>query len=203
MNYENHNQFFNSDGDMYPYGENGVLFTTEYAFLRDLYDGSGSESIPRLILSIEHILKPDREPLSHDNMTAIVCASHRYGFEYHKTYFHREWWWRAHPKDIFFYLYMKGGIAKCFGLLGLWFTILSGLGSCWSRAQSNGTLDTDGKLLHWLRIQACGWTFIGKISEIILNKRHGLGWDDIFSIYFHQKDHPNKELAREIYVQNR
>jgi len=196
--HENDINYFDANGFMAPYGENGVLFTTEYIFLRRLAGATTAHLSSVALEAIETTLQPpsDGEPLSHDNMTAIVSISRYFGFSFHKQYFHRDWWWRAHPRDIFFYLYMMGGVARAVSYVGLWFTVLSMVVSCLSRQTvSNGDLDTDSKLLAWLRCEAAGWSRLSRLLE----KLNGCTWNKIFNIYFRDENNPIRVYANEIY----
>ena len=204
MNYETDLLHFDNSGFMSPYGENGVLFTAEYIVLRDNLrnDKVSLETVG--VQAIETTLAPsDRDKLSHDNMTAIVCLSHFLGLSYHRKYFHREWWWRAHPRDIFFYLYMKGGISRFFSLFGIWFTILDGLFTCfhWKR-NKDGSLDTDGKLLVWLKFKSLKLHRLEKLCTFLLKKGNNCGWITIFGIYFRQdRSNPILRLAEITYAE--
>lgn len=196
--HENDTAYIDVNGFMAPYGENGVLFTTEYVYLRRIAGISASHLSSVALEAIETTLKEpaDGEPLSHDNMTAIVSLSRFYGFDYHKTYFHRDWWWRIHPRDVFFYLYMMGGMYRVISYLGLWFTALSMVISCLSRQTvSSGDLDTDSKLLAWLRCEAAGWHKFSRLLE----KLNGCTWNVIFNIYFRDPENPIRVIANEVY----
>ena len=202
MDYETDLLHVDDSGFMPPYGENGILFTAEYIILRDELRADKMSLETLGMLAIDTTLAPsDRDRLSHDNMTAIVCLSHVLGFAYHKKYFHREWWWRAHPRDVFFYLYMMGGIPRLISLLGIWFTILDGLLTCfhWKR-NKDGSLDTDGKLLVLLKCKALKLKRLEKLCTFLLKKGNNCGWKTIFGIYFRQ-DHSNPilRLAEIIY----
>jgi hypothetical protein len=178
---------------MPPYGENGVLFTTEYIYLRQMakLDTLSLQTI--VVEAIDTTIAPpsDGERLSHDNMTAIICASKFYGLNYHKKYFHRDWWWRAHPKDIGFSLYNLNLFTRILSIPFMVVLIADMFISCGSgKRVSNGDLDTDGILLSWLRCKAMKWHTIEKICLFLLKKRNNCGWKEIFMIYF-RKDYNN------------
>ena len=201
MDYETDILYANDSGFMPPYGENGVLFTTEYVFLRNLTKRSTNAFSSVGMEAIKTTLAPsDVDKLSHDNMTAIVCLSKHYGFEFHKHYFHREWWWRLHPRDIFFYLYMKGGVARLFSFFGIWITVISMVVSALSTQKvANGDLDTDSKILAWLRCEAAGWFKLGLLIKYIIKKRNNASLYDIFNVYFRKdKSNPIMKLAKEV-----
>lgn len=200
--YEAHFKFFDVNGFMPPYGENGVLFTAEYIFLRRVLNVSTLELSSVVMESIDVTLAPsDRDKLSHDNMTAIICLSKFYGFDYHKHYFHREWWHRAHPKDIGFTLYNMNLFTRVLSIPFMVVLIADMLLECFKTTRvNNGDLDTDGKLLAWLRCQAMGWNTLQKVCEYLLRKRNNASWNDIFMIYFRKDtNNPIVELANKAY----
>jgi hypothetical protein len=203
MSNETDIKYYDSNGFMAPHGENGVLFTAEYARLRQMTGKPPLFPNGDVRLPIEVTLSPGRDPLSHDNMTAIVCLSKQFNLGYEKNLFHREWWRRLHPRDIIFYLYMKGGILGALAKPFLFITILSGLYACYHKQETGKTLDTDGKLLHWLRVETCDWKLTRKISSFILEDRHNMTWDDIFKIYFKEWDNPIRVIAGEYYAKIR
>lgn len=181
------------DGFMPPYGENGVLFTAEYIYLRQM---AGLNTLGLQTMAVEAIdvtldPQPDGEPLSHDNMTAIICLSKYYGLNYHKKYFHRDWWWRAHPKDIGFSLYNLNLFTRILSLPFMLILIGDMFLACASgKRVSNGDLDTDSILLAWLRCKYMKWQTIEKICLFLLKKRNKCGWKEIFMVYF-RKDYNN------------
>jgi len=182
--------YFDKNWHMEPHGENGVLFTAYYSHLatEELIDSDKAE------LAIEAAFAQTEHPLSHDNMTGIVCLSKMYDLDYHKKFTHKDWKRRAHPRDVAFYLYAKCPILRPLTVL----TILSMFWACWHKQQSMGVLDTDGKLLSWLRCKSFGWTLTEKMCTAIIKYRHNLNWSDIFKIYFRNDAHPNVRISREI-----
>lgn len=191
-------EWFNMRYHMLPYGENGVLFSAYYAKLIQLREGNICPLQAKTAIDCA-IKDTEGEPLSHDNMTGIVCLSEMAGLDYHKTYKHRDWKRRAHPRDVAFYLYAK---SKLFAPL-LIITVISMLWACWHKKQSENVLDTDGKLLAWLRFETYNWRLTRWLCTYIIKKRHGLNWDGIFKIYFgrHGNNHPNIRHSGRIYGQ--
>lgn len=182
--------WFDDKGYMSPYGENGVLFTSEYLHLNsDFYVQMHMKN------AIEAALVDYNDFLSHDNWTGIVCASKLLGLSYHKNLFARDFWRRLHPRDIGFYLYLKFDF-KVFLIP----TILAMLWACYSKQQTNGTLDTDGKILAWLRLHHIKIPLLNKLLENILLSRHNATWYDIFLIYFKDTEHP---ILKELYGRSR
>lgn len=174
--------WFDEKGYMVPLGENGVLFTSYYLHKYSWYTKTTAYNMD---LAITAALVDYNDHLSHDNWTGIVCASKLLGFSYHQNLFSRSWWRRIHPRDIGFYLYMKFGFKPL-----LIPTVIAMIWACWSNQQTNGTLDTDGKLLSWLRLKHMNMPWLERLLGKILRKRHGLGWDGIFKIYFKDPEHP-------------
>lgn len=184
---------------MQPQGENGILFSAEYARLQKI---ANNIDIPKhkIRVAIDRALFETKgHPLSHDNMTAIVCLSKQFSLEYHKSYAHRDFARRLHPRDISFYLICMGGIARFFGMLLSPILVISMVYACWHKKQSMGVLDSDGKILAWLRIETLNLSLLRYICKKVLKFRHGLDWSDIFDIYFRDEKHPNRRLAKRIY----
>ena len=190
--------YFNSYWHMQPQGENGVLFSAEYAQLLKLR-GRDNEitQFQAGLACFTAERKTQEHPLSHDNATAIVCLSKQFGLHYHKRLTMRDWKRRLHPRDICFYLYAKYPILKPLLIV----TIISMIVAVYHKKQSNGVLDTDGKLLAWLRFTTFDWSLTNRLCSYILKKRHNLDWADIFYIYFqnYSKDHPNIRHSKRIY----
>lgn len=190
-----------NNGFFPPYGENGVLFTTEFIYLRRSANLSTDGFKTLVVDAIEATLAPGRDRLSHDNMTAIIAASVHYNMEYHKKYFHRDWWWRAHPKDIGFSLYNLNWFTRILSLPFMLILLGDMFLACGSgKRVNNGDLDTDGKILAWLRCKSMGWSHVEKICLFLLKKRNNCGWKEIFMIYF-RKDmsNPILQLVNKIY----
>lgn len=191
--------YFDNNYHMLPGGENGILFTSEYVRFSELSNKPSVLTTSNLHTAIQASLKPGIDPLSHDNMTAIISISKQFGFNYHKTYLHRQWWRRLHPRDIVYYLYCLNPVMKVLMTPFIWITILSGLYACYHKQITNNTLDTDGKILHWLRVETCNWSLTRRLSSYILRKRHNKTWYDIFLIYFPYKGHPITKMCKELY----
>lgn len=204
--------YFNEFHEMEPLGENGVLHTAYYLHLQFITPPYHMSVDPRP--AIEHALTYTAgDHLSHDNYTGIVCMSNTFGFDFHKRSFARSWHRRWHPRDIFFYNYLKGGLWRVLSIFlmpfmltffidGILTTLNSGLAT-------NGIPNTTGKLLYWLRCQtmiASGsllFKIYFKLLTLIL-KRKNQTYADIFEIYFTNrvdgnKEHPIIALARSIY----
>ena len=172
-------EWYDENGGMSPYGENFVLFTCYFEHL--------TLNLPRELVkkAIETAIADMNDYLSHDNWTAIVCLSKLYGFDYHEKLLTRDAWRRIHPRDIGFYLFMKYEYR-----ILLLPTVLSMLYAVWHKQITNDTLDTDGKLLSWLRLHHMNMPWLNKLLAKILVKRHNATWADIFKIYFRKEEHP-------------
>lgn len=192
--------YFNEFYHLEPYGENGVLFTAEYFQLLKMrgYDIKNHQG-QAFVACKAAILETGDEPLSHDNMTGIVCLSKIMNLGLHKTYRHRDWKRRAHPRDIAFYLWAMGGIYRILSLPLMPILYISMLWACWHKKQSMNVLDTDGKLLAWLRFEAFDLKITRYLCTKIIKYRHNCNWADIFEIYFRNEENPNRRHSRRIY----
>ena len=194
-------EWFDSNWHMQPQGENGVLFTAYYMAMvvKEHYFWYWDiNAVDRNTTAILAALKYTKgEPLSHDNMTGIVCISKSFKLNYHKRLCHRDWHRRLHPRDVAFYLYAKHRWLKPLTSI----TMISMVWACWHKQISNGVLDTDGKLLAWLRFETFDWKWTRRLCTYIIKKRHGKNWADLFQIYFggYSMDHPNIILSRKLY----
>jgi hypothetical protein len=192
--------FFDDKWHMAPFGENGVLFTAYYACMMrlrlrpDQWEAFKAANRIKVIQAISETLLDTNDYLSHDNMTGIVCLSELFNLAYHKKLFHKHWWRRLHPRDIGFYLFAKTKIK-----LFLAPTFLAMFYACWHKQESMGNLDTDGKLLSWLRINTYDMTLMDQTCREILYTRHNLDWDDIFDIYFLDETHPLRRHSKAVY----
>ena len=166
-------RWFDDNYLLYPFGENGILFTSEFFTLKKLL-GRLSErdkflakqAIESQRVSPSEFRAISEEINSHDNHTGIVCLSYLVGFDYHKRFFWKHWWRRIHPRDIVFYLYLKGGLSRSIASLLMWIPSLAMIISCAQNYKvRNGRriLKTDGKLLAWLRFN----TIKMPITELI------------------------------------
>lgn len=202
-------RYFDENGMMTPGGENGILFTAEYVTLAKegeynmsklfAYEAIKSQQIgPHTFQSVDK-----KEPWSHDNHTGMVCMSKIMDLNFHKKFFWSGWWRRAHPRDVVFYLYMKGGIIGALAWFFLWIPMISMIVSCATTYKVRGArrfVATDGKLLTWLRCKAGNLHLTYWIcSEIISRKEKFGSWYKVFKIYFKHNDHPNVRLAKELY----
>jgi len=166
-----------------------------------------------------HQLQGHDRYMSHDQLTAIFVLSTvnntNVRFEIWEE-IKRQWLrynnvdntdtvaekWRnmrwVHPRDLIFYAYCVGSI---WGKLLLPFLIIGLMINMWNKKQVNAHggvfLDTDGKLLTFLRLKALNSTILNKMFDKIVKHRFG-SWGFIFKTYFRYNDHPNVLESRNI-----
>lgn len=201
--------YFDPGGLMEPYGENGILFTCEYAILSYLSGVNETLLLERAIKSVqidENTFKVGTDRFSHDNQTGVVAASKILNLSYHKKYFYTDWWWRAHPRDIIFYLACLNPIMRILTLplmpiLSL--ILIIGCQPWFGRyKENNGVrfIKTDGLILTWLRLQALTMPITEFIcTTLIRNDPVFGGWRGVFAYYFADKQHPNRNFPADIY----
>lgn len=201
--------WFDENGLMNPYGENGILFTTEYLALKSRTKiDVGAEIKARD--AINFILTKNRKDIrwtdgdgtwSHDNHTALVCASKILNMKLHKKFFYYQWWRRAHPRDFIFYMWASGGLLGLIGFSLLWIHTIIVVITCLSTKKAkNGALDTDGKLLAWLRTRSFNMPITKFLIDKAIQKNRAAGsWKKVFQIYFGDPNHPNRNFPDYIY----
>ena len=212
---------FNEHGLLPPHGENDIVFTAEYWYLRHKLepgtiwhhvniDVTASFIVKALMSQIKsrfprELVSLDRnERWSHDNHTAWLCLAKLIRPDWNMWAFPVDWKHRCHPRDLIFYGFIRytktqNSLSTLFWLL-LPFVSLTMIISCLdTRKAGNGILRTSGKLLAWLRMEAFPEEFklTKKICDYIIKRRFG-GWYEIFKIYFGE-DHINTKLAKELY----
>jgi len=200
MDWREYEKWYDNKHWMKPGGENGVLFSAVHAVARDKAGKAPIEvEAPGLVyLAIDNAIEDTGDRLSHDNVTGIVAYSKLFGHDYHREYFHRDWWYRLHPRDIGFYLFNLSRFGKVLSVPFLPILVGSMIWACWHKQITNGTLDTDGKQLAWLRVVSLEWNWLHDLLTKIVNKRHG-GWYNVFLIYYRSSEHPIVKLIGEIY----
>jgi hypothetical protein len=190
--------------------ENGILFASEYYALekihgQHIYNGENAIVSTHMYDDWYVANPPEKgEHFSHDNMTGLKCLMYNiYGTEQGTPILKWNGRFWLHPRDIIFYsaLRLEGLCGFLLSLLLLPFLFVSLM-----RPREN----TSGKCLWFLRLTTmhmslCPWlsSVAGPmlyLSTFILSIRHGNEpWDDIFSIYFKNPNHPIRDLVREIY----
>jgi len=186
--------------------ENGILFSLEYLLLNN--DKIDFMRFNMLVASLRTEKKGfyqqtpfgmvdngKKEPMSHDNLTAIMAGSYYYGnhvvirevWDYLKDHYFTydsETNFRRimHPRDIIFYGALAGNIV-CRLLLP--FVLLTNYITC-RKAQKH----TSGKLLAWVRNKCFYDSWVMKLSTKLNNlqirRMYSRGWITVFGIYFHQ-----------------
>lgn len=100
-----------------------------------------------------------------------------------------------HPRDLVLY---KACVSPKIGQIALFVLLIANIVACMSKREK-----TSGKLLAWTKMIALKDEFFLMqvswwICTFIVNRTHG-SWADVFKIYFPIEDHPNAELAKEVY----
>lgn len=203
--------YFDKQYLLSPGGENGILFTAEYATMAKetndkLFIAQATAALWSQIQNLNELeLKrfPGNTRYSHDNMTGLVCLSKLTGTSIHKSYFWTDWWYRCHPRDVVFYLHAKGGIWEALMLPFLWILslcmIVSVGWSTYKQIDGKQVLATDGMLLTWLRLNSFKFPLTEVICNYIVKKKYG-NWQPIFSIYFKDPAHPLNVLTKELNI---
>jgi hypothetical protein len=190
--------FFDDDYLMSPFGPNGILFTAEYCLLSD--KDLTALQVDQVIgvyydRKTDSFFDSDGFQISHDNYTAIMCLSKLYNLNYHKRF--RLGHQCLHPRDLFFYCWISEGFWHYVGLLFLWVPFLcmieSVLNTTYKTIDGHQVLETDGKLLTWLRINTFNMPLTKKLCDKIV-KWKNYSYKFFFSVYF-KPDHPNAILA--------
>lgn len=104
-------------------------------------------------LYIQAPWKPE-DPSSHDNTTAIVAYQYLLKEEITVKIWGQHW----HPKDVGFYMWCKGGWRRWVAYLtGMWlfvfFAQMSTVNDKYKKRKHGTFIDTDGKILTWVRCQ--------------------------------------------------
>jgi len=199
-------KYFDNKGFMAPFGENGILFTSENYALRKKSGLNMDDIETQAHKSINHVMNKggtdiifgdEKDTWSHDNHTGFVCLSRNRGDNKHRKFFYKQWWRRAHPRDWIFFWWIRGGLTGGIAELFLWIHTLIVLQTCYSsKLATNGKLDTDGKILAWLRVNSFDMPITKKIINWAID-RHG-GWKEVFIVYF-GLNHPNSQYSEEVY----
>lgn len=138
-----------------------------------------------------------------------------YLFDYDKAVFHSEIWEQIkyqgyfkynnipgdtklrfiHPRDLVLYYSLNSGVL---GQIAMILLLIANIVACNSERQK-----TSGKLLAWTKMMALKDKFWAmriswSICTKIVNKTHG-SWADVFKIYFPLENHPNADLAYNLY----
>lgn len=197
-----------------PHGENDIVFTSEYWHLLKEYRKGAPFNLrerSQVIIAINHLMDEDEkgftsndtsEPWSHDNHTALVCLSKLFDLPYHRKLLWRGWWRRIHPRDLIFYAYMSGGVARfiSYFFLPLLFAImLISMRKTYKITNGDIVYNTSGKLLALLRMMSCPEFELTRTWCDALIVKGFKNWANVFKIYFIDEEHPNLILARAIF----
>lgn len=205
--------WFNGNYEMRPWGMNGGLHTAYYTYLLlVLYRTQQRPVVVDDFLikkCVDYTLFSD-QTLSHDNMTGALTLSKLCGLGYEDKLVYRQWWQRLHPRDIFYYNYLRGGVWRLMVFPFVVIFLIDGLLALYDNSLAkNGIPNTTGKLLHWLRCHTMIntgsklWLIWFQLLSLIL-KHKKQTWADIFKIYFTDRDtgaidHPCIALSKSIY----
>lgn len=199
--------YFDDEWGMSPYGENKVLFLAEYLALKNYpveWRNRANSCIKSYIDSEGRWITRGEGHLSHDNFTAIVCLSVKYGFDYHKDLLRTDLiHCMLHPRDALFYISKSERWFSFIGKLLYFIPLLAQIHSCasdWKERNKVKVLKTDGKLLTWLRCRTFKLPVTSFICTFIINRNMEFGsWKKCFEIYFKNPMHPNRVLEEEKY----
>jgi hypothetical protein len=181
-----------------PHGMNDIIYTAQYFLL--------SEDEPLLwawTVIDSHIGLANSDgsrPISHDNLTALVCLISRYDHPAHRLPFRPEHAYK-HPRDFFFYAANSASpFWRVIGGSFLWVTSLAMIWGLLFRRYKNidgARVETsDGELLTWLRLNCTKMPLTKRVCDAIVRWRYG-GWRYFFNLYYKDNGHPNRVLANE------
>lgn len=157
--------WLDSNGLMYPFGENGILFRAEfdeliYKEVKDLDVESAEKAIKSQFYGDHFKFEPNtKEPWSHDNHKAIIAISKRNNLNYHKRMYWKDFHKMLHPKDLILFAWATGNWYSWIALLGLWFTSFNMILSCL----------TDTKIRPGIIERIKNRWFFGKLQRIERN----------------------------------
>ena len=200
-------KWFNEDFALDPFGENGVLFTAEYLAFYNFpqeYKDKVKKLIEIHLDSNNNWFNPDTlDPLSHDNRTAIVILSIKYGFDYHKRVFEKSLIHSMlHPRDFIFYTIFSNNWYSIFFKPFYIISLLPQMYSCsntYKIINGQRVHSTDGKLLIWLKCKSLKLKYTSKFCSYILRNFANLSWKEVFSIYFKNTNHPLNRMSGDWY----
>jgi len=206
--------------------ENSILFTVEHYMLtgerkelvQDLIELCRTDK-GLYSQHPSHALQGKDRYMSHDQLTAMIAFSKMNDLDIHKEFWEeiKRQWYRynnidvpqtfmekllnkrfLHPRDIIFYSYCNKGLG---GYLFFPILIIIMIISLWQKkeviAHGEVCLDTDGKLLSYVRMKAIDNRVVTFLFNWIIKKRFG-SWHNIFKEYFRYEDHPNVIASKDI-----
>jgi len=209
---------YDDRGFMKPWGENGLLFTTENLVL-EMKDGNQDKIDYSTLMTCKAITNvfdgfditygDENGNWSHDNHTALLCASYILDLQIEDKFLYKGWYRRIHPRDLGYYLYLfytsklpKLGVISTLLRVLLIPTAIAMMVSCYQQTKvRNGVTfnKTDGKLLAWLRFNTVRMPLVERICTYLIERNPIFGsWKNVFTIYF-GADHPNSNFDEEVY----
>jgi len=185
--------------------ENGILFTYTNIILQNKNGLDDKPDLNHIIKSLTRsdgsikssLIAGDRT-WSHDNHTAFMSWSKKFGYKYHNNFFWYNWNRRVHPRDIVYYLSLRDDIVGTMAKPFLFITSIAMIVSCYQEYKiRNGRkiLKTDGKILAFVRFNTISMPFTEKVCNWLIKNNPKFGsWENVFKIYFKNEDHPNRVL---------
>ena len=194
--------FFNDNGLLKPFGENEILYSSQWFLLNKMLNTVDADKITLMIKALDSQIHGDEllavpgEDWSHDNHTGYLCLGRNLGFDLKfNAAYPPDWYKRMHPRDLVFWGYMWN--PYIFWIL-MWIPSIAMIISCLRKYESNGDLATSTKLLAWLRLNTIKMPLTKMICDAIIKKRWG-DWSKVFSYYFKNPLHPNNILSKVVY----
>lgn len=128
--------WFDKNGLMSPFGENGILFRAENDELN--FRETGNKDLNSVNKALNYVFYGDfwrdspttQEKWSHDNHKAVICMSKRNGLDYHKRMYWKDFHKMLHPKDLILFAWATGRWYSWLALPFLWFTTFNMVLTC-------------------------------------------------------------------------
>lgn len=198
---EEYKKYFDNDFLMEPHGSNDLIFTCQYDILTKDISPSDSLTNDQLRRSLYTFINKELTEDSHDNHDAAICVSKRSVLTYHKQYKFGKF--MLHPRDFIFYGWVTGGFFGLLFLPFLWISTIcmieSVLNTTYKTINGVQVLETDGKLLTWMKINTFNLPVTKFICDFIVKRKYN-GYKLFFDTYFKDPHHPNRILAGELNI---
>lgn len=189
--------FFDENFTMSPWGEDNLLYSSEFAVLSNEFT---KEMTFKAIESYNHegtfYINENNKTFSHDMLIGLVCLSKNKGFNYHN---HWQWFFGLHriqPWNVAFYLFIMDDFRHYLGLLLL--PILSlymTFNLLVHKYDENNVLQTSEQMLIWLMLNTVKMPLTRRLCDYIVKKRVG-SYYEYAKIYFGET-HPIPILMKE------
>lgn len=146
--------------------------------------------------------KDGERDMSHDNMTALIYLSKRFGLKYHKMI--KIFGPFLHPTYLILYSYEKYAWLRPFLFFLLWIPMLHMLQSNfkkWKVRDHGKFLHTEGKFMFMLRMGTRKMWLTNWLGHKILKWRWGpYCWHVMFTTYFKHPCHPTRHLSSKVEI---